>query len=414
MKKSYVIGSIVIGAVLAIALSYIISMDIALFAGFVIAVAGIMYADRKKVKLEGIIFIRRTQKGRDFIDRVARGASGFWRAISYAGIGLAVILMIGGSLLLLSQAHAILSGAEGGVKLLLPGPVSAPVNAPGVFVVPWWIWVIGIAVVIIPHEFMHGIMCRIDKVRIKSVGWLLLLVIPGAFVEPDEKQLQKMSKTTKLRVYAAGSFANMIVAAIILIIFALFFAATVQPAGVFVGTIPDSPAYNASVNGSIISIASADVRSDADISRILSQYKPGDTVEVKTAAMLARVPSFIPGNVIPGAAAAIDKNDIRSYSITLGTHPERNAAFLGVSPVAMAVSIGIGLDTYATIATLLLWMFIFSFGIGLVNLLPIKPLDGGLVLEELVGGRKSIVRGVSIFMLLVLIFNLVGPLFLGV
>lgn len=414
MKNFYVAGAVVAGIVISWLLSFIISPDIALFVGFIVAVGGIIYADRKKVKLEGIIFIRRTKRGRDFIDKVAGGASGFWRVAGVFGVILAVILMIGGSLLLLNQAYLVLSGAEGGVKLLLPGPVSAPVNAPGVFVVPWWIWVIGIAVVIIPHEFMHGIMCRIDKVRIKSVGWLLLVVIPGAFVEPDEKQLKKMKKITKLRVYAAGSFANMITAAVVLIIFAIFFSLTVRPAGVFVGTIPGSPAYNASLNGSIISIGNQSVIGNNDISRILSQYSAGDTIDVKTAAMIGAVPSFIPGNVIPGAAAVIDESTIRDYRITLGNHPERAGAFLGVSPIATAITLSIPMATYAGITTLLLWMFIFSFGIGLVNLLPIKPLDGGLMFEELVGGRKTIVRAVSIFMLLVLIFNLVGPLFLGV
>jgi len=413
MKNSYVAGAIVAGVVIAWALSFIVISDIALFAGFIVAIGGIIYADRRKVKLEGIVFIRRTKRGRDFIDKIASSANGFWRAAGVVGIIIAIILMVGGSLLLLNQAYLVLSGAEGGVKLLLPGPVSAPVDAPGVFVVPWWIWVIGIAVVIIPHEFMHGIMCRIDKVRIKSVGWLLLVIIPGAFVEPDEKQLQKMKKITKLRVYAAGSFANMITAVIVLIIFAIFFALTVQPAGVFVGTVPGSPAYNASLNGSIISINNQSVVSNSDMSRILSQYNPGDSVDIKTAAMIGAAPSFLPGNVIPGAAAVIDENDIRNYRITLGSHPERDGAFLGVSPIATAITLSIPMAAYAGITTLLLWMFIFSFGIGLVNLLPIKPLDGGLMLEELVGGRKNVVRAISVFMLLVLIFNLVGPLFLG-
>src|SRR3989344_1220168 len=344
MKNSYVAGAIVAGVVIAWALSFIVISDIALFAGFIVAIGGIIYADRRKVKLEGIVFIRRTKRGRDFIDKIASSANGFWRAAGVVGIIIAIILMVGGSLLLLNQAYLVLSGAEGGVKLLLPGPVSAPVDAPGVFVVPWWIWGIGIAV---------------------------------------------------------------------LIIFAIFFALTVQQAGVFVGTVPGSPAYNASLNGSIISINNQSVVSNSDMSRILSQYNPGDSVDIKTAAMIGAAPSFLPGNVIPGAAAVIDENDIRNYRITLGSHPERDGAFLGVSPIATAITLSIPMAAYAGITTLLLWMFIFSFGIGLVNLLPIKPLDGGLMLEELVGGRKNVVRAISVFMLLVLIFNLVGPLFLG-
>lgn len=318
--------------------------------------------------------------------------------------------MIVGSILLITQAGAVLSGAEGGVKLLLPGPVSTPLNAPGVFVVPWWIWVIGIAVVIIPHEFMHGIMCRIDNVRIKSVGWLLLLVIPGAFVEPDEKQLQKMGRKTKLRVYAAGSFANMIVAAIILVVF-VGLSNAVAPAGIFVSVLEGGPAHNASLNGSITEINGFTVKNHDDLTRVLGQFRPGDTIQVRTARTDYLVPAFIPGNLLPGGAAVIG-SETTTYNIALGKHPERDGAFLGVVAAAPAVTLKMDVNTYGILSTLLLWMFLFSFGIGLVNLLPIKPLDGGLIFEELVGGRKSIVRGVSVLMLLVLLFNLIGPLFL--
>jgi membrane-associated protease RseP (regulator of RpoE activity) len=62
---------------------------------------------------------------------------------------------------------------------------------------------------------------------------------------------------------------------------------------------------------------------------------------------------------------------------------------------------------------LMLWIFVFSLGVGIVNILPIKPLDGGLLFEEIVRRftprTKFIVRTVSGVMLLVLLFNLIGP-----
>lgn len=414
MKKSSATLSVITGIVVAAGLSLFISTDIALFVGFILAIALLIYSDRKKVKLEGIIFIRRTQKGRSFIDRVASRHSRFWRKLSIVGIALGIIFMVLGSLLLLTQAYAVFSGAkEGGVKLLLPGPVSSPVNAPGVFVVPWWIWVIGIAVVIIPHEFMHGIMCRIDKVRIKSVGWLLLIIIPGAFVEPDEKQLAKMSRRTKLRVYAAGSFANMIVAGIVLVIafasvFALSATSVITPSGVAFSAFKGGPAFNASINGSIIAINDIPIRNHAQLTEVLSTYKPGDSIKVTTAETY-----FISGFFPSGVVNLVHAN---SKNVTLAENPQRpGAAFLGIGVTGESVQLHMSLQAYATISVLLFWIFLFSFGIGLVNLLPIKPLDGGLIFEELVSGsryKKELVRGVSIFMLLVLIFNIIGPLFL--
>ena len=410
MKKSSAMLSIIAGIIVAAALSLAVSADIALFTGFIAAIALLIYGDRKNVKLEGIIFIRRTTKGRNFIDRAAARHSKFWRKLSYVGIVLAVILMIFGSVLLITQAVSVLSGAEGGVKLLLPGPVSDPVNAPGVFVVPWWIWVIGIAVVIIPHEFMHGIMCRIDKVRIKSVGWLLLIVIPGAFVEPDEKQLAKQKKITKLRVYAAGSFANMIVALIIILVafaavFAMSASGVTSPGGVAFASIEGGSAYNASLNGSIVAINDVQVRKHSDLVGALSAFNSGDTVSVTTTETIV-VSGFFPQGVIA------DRDDTATKTLVLGSNEGK--AFLGISTLGEAVEVRGNIQVYAILSVLLFWIFIFSFGIGLVNLLPIKPLDGGLMLEELVPGRykKQIVRVISVAMLLVLLFNIIGPLFL--
>ena len=409
MKKSSAAASIIAGIVIAALLSMAISADIALFAGFIAAVALLIYSDRKMVKLEGIIFIRRTTKGRSFIDKVASGHPKFWRKISYVGIALAVIFMILGSVILITQAVSVFSGAEGGVKLLLPGPVSDPVNAPGVFVVPWWIWVIGIAFVIIPHEFMHGIMCRIDKVRIKSVGWLLLIIIPGAFVEPDEKQLAKMGRKTKLRVYAAGSFANMIVAGIVLsvafaAIFALSASSIIAPSGVAFSALTGGPAYNASLNGSIIAINDAPILTHLQLSSELSKYSPGDAVRITTAET-HYISGFFPQGVL-------NKDSVNTKTVMLASNEGR--AYLGVGILGESVELKGSLQAYAIVSALLFWIYLFSFGIGLVNLLPIKPLDGGLIFEELVPGRykKEIVRGVSVAMLLILIFNIIGPLFL--
>jgi len=61
-----------------------------------------------------------------------------------------------------------------------------------------------------------------------------------------------------------------------------------------------------------------------------------------------------------------------------------------------------------------IWIYIFNLGIGLINLLPIKPLDGGLVFEELLSRNKKsqvIVRIVSSTMLFLLLFNIFGPIF---
>ncbi len=61
---------------------------------------------------------------------------------------------------------------------------------------------------------------------------------------------------------------------------------------------------------------------------------------------------------------------------------------------------------------LLIWISIINFGVGVVNMLPIKPLDGGLMLEAL-GERflpkhyENIIKGMSLFFLFLIIGNFI-------
>jgi len=412
MKSLHVLGIIALGIIIGVLLTNFISPDIALFVSFIAIVAGLILLDRKSVKLEGIVIMRRTKRGRDFIDRVAKANPKFWRIAGSIGVILGVLMMIVGTLFIATSAYGVASGAsKGGVRLLLPGPVSSPVSVPGVFVVPWWIWVIGIAVVIVPHEFMHGIMCRIDGVRIKSVGWLLLAIIPGAFVEPDEKQLAKQKLWTKLRVYAAGSFANLIVAIIVVFVFVLVLSPALAPAGVFVAAVEGGPSYNASLNGSIISINGQPTRTHNDLSTLLDGYRPGDTVTVTTAETKYVVTYFTGDVLSPQPAAVIDTEKTKSYSVTLGAN-DNGKAYLGVYVAAQAVTMSMDPNIFIMASTLLLWMFIFSFGIGIVNMLPIGPLDGGQFFGAATK-KKVIAKTVSAIVLALLLFNIIGPFFIG-
>lgn len=419
MKEFLVFAILLIATIAGYSYS-VVDYNITTFLVFIEVVGFLVYRDRGKVKLQGIVFMRRTKKGRDFIDRTANRHRTFWKTLGVLGVIIAIPTLILGSLFLVNQAFAIASGEkEGGVRLLLPGPVSTPTSLPGTFVVPWWIWVIGVAFVIIPHEFMHGIMCRLDKVKIKSVGWILLAIIPGAFVEPDEKQLQRAKRSTRLKVYAAGSFANLVTGFIAIAILMIYFSFAFAPAGIFVQQIPGGPAESAGLKGTITELNGFPVRNQDDLRIILSELKPGDTVLVSAAEGNLVIPSFKLGlDFFIPKPAVVAEDKVNAYRITLAEHPQRGGAYLGVSPTLQSYNF-LGTEqnffVYQTAGMLLLWIFVFSVGVGVVNILPIKPLDGGLLFEELVGHftprTKFIVRGVGGVMLVILLFNLIGPVF---
>ncbi|NYZ78361.1 hypothetical protein H0N96_03095 [Candidatus Micrarchaeota archaeon] len=119
------------------------------------------------------------------------------------------------SLLLLTFAVTALAGLFGMGFLLLAqhafNVLTVPGTAPGVtllipFVTVPWEAIFAIVIIMIVHELAHGVLCRIEKIRLRSSGLLLLGFLPiGAFVEPDEKQLAKAALPKKRRILAAGS-----------------------------------------------------------------------------------------------------------------------------------------------------------------------------------------------------------------
>jgi membrane-associated protease RseP (regulator of RpoE activity) len=60
------------------------------------------------------------------------------------------------------------------------------------------------------------------------------------------------------------------------------------------------------------------------------------------------------------------------------------------------------------------WIAMLNLGIGLFNLLPIKPLDGGYMLEILLSYKlseehyKPIVNALSVVMAMIIVFSLVA------
>ena len=94
--------------------------------------------------------------------------------------------------------------------LLLPG-----INP----VIPFVYGIVGIVVAVVVHEGMHGVVARRLKMAVKSTGVMFLLIIPiGAFVEIDEKQIQKAKFRDTGRIMAGGPGSNILVALLALAI----------------------------------------------------------------------------------------------------------------------------------------------------------------------------------------------------
>jgi membrane-associated protease RseP (regulator of RpoE activity) len=97
-------------------------------------------------------------------------------------------------------------------------------------------WIIAIAVIALFHEFAHGIVARRYNVKIITTGFGFLGPFLAAFVEPNEKQMNKKPKYQQIAILSAGVFTNFMLAIIFFLLLSGFFAAAYVPAGALFNT----------------------------------------------------------------------------------------------------------------------------------------------------------------------------------
>lgn len=137
------------------------------------------------------ILMIRTTKGLKMLDVLARPKL-YWR--NFANLG--ILIMFAGMLsmfliIVLSDLTLYASFLNGNVPE--PGKYNSPKNIfliPGVNeFIPFTWGVIALIVALVVHEFSHAILCRVEGIRVKSMGILFALVPIGGFAEPDDEQL---------------------------------------------------------------------------------------------------------------------------------------------------------------------------------------------------------------------------------
>ena len=344
----------------------------------------------------------KTKRLRGFLDRIANRSPTFWKWFMNIGIVISFGAMIIMTYSLLSSLLTIADTPS--VSLVIPG-----VEVPGspIFV-PFAYGIIGLATVIIVHEFAHGILARREKVSIKSIGLLLFAILPGAFVEPDEEEIKNVKRSSRMRIYAAGSIANLSLALVAILITLLIssFAipATFQENGMEINRVlSGAPAENILKPGMIIESINGH-----DVSDVNSYYKAVSTLK-------------------PGKMANITTNQGK-YNFTAGTNPNNKS--VGYMGVMVAKKLEVRHDVanvygnqlpwlWFSALELFSWIYLLNLAVGLFNILPMKPLDGGHLLEDLLSYRlskkivKPAIRLLSLFFIFVIAISLIWGIING-
>ncbi len=371
---------------------------------FYVILAVIIFINRKKFTVESkFILMYRAKWGINFINKFADKNKEFLKIIGYSAIGIGFVGMITivgffvkglYDLIFVPSAPAVMS-------LVIPG-----VQIPGspVFV-PFWYGIIALFIVVVFHEFGHGIIARAHGMKIQSTGIVFFGPIIGAFVEPDEKQLTKQSSHIQQSVFAAGPFFNVILSAAVLLVLLLILnplqSMMITPSGVtFSGIQKGYPAeqYGIQKDVAYTQVNGVNITDQNALITELSCVKPNQTV-------------------------VFTSNESNVTVITAASPTDKTKGYLGVTGISTKYVVKSDVWWYQGLYNILFiiinlfeWVFMLSLGIGLANLLPLGPVDGGHMLRIGLWDVKGKEKGtkwwirISIITLVILIILVFVPI----
>jgi len=296
----------------------------------------------------------------------------------FGGVALAgaLALFLKASTVLLAVAlfiYTSLIGVPDGGVLAQEGPGAAPV-LPGINL-PLLEGVLALAVLLVVHESAHGILARVCKIPLDSAGVVFLGILPfGAFVEPDEKKLQRMDVDSQNRVLVAGSTANLLTASVFFVLFLAFYygVLALHPSNTIgtsyvevVGVLENGTAKGFIQPGmKILEWKGVGIKTVEDFKKAVNDTKEGDIIEVVT--------------------------DKGSFSLRAGKEGK-----VGVQVLQKTYTFGDYVRELSSTQPLMLFLFNFlglgfvlNVLVGIVNLLPIPPFDGYRILSLKLGEKK--------------------------
>lgn len=353
---------------------------------------------RKKFVFQSkIIALYKTKIGLKIIDRIGTKYSEFIKILGYVGIGVGYTGMIIILYFIFKGLYDLIfvPHAPATLSLVIPG---VPIPGSPVFV-PFWYGIIALFVVVLIHEFSHGIVAKAHGLRVLNSGIVFMGPLVGAFVEPDEKKLRKNSDVIQYSVFAAGPFSNILTAVVVMLLLVAIFnpiaEAYAKPIGFsFTKIEPGMPAAIAGLQTGVIYnyVNGAYVNSTEAFVKAFDNVKVNDTV--------------------------IIGDEQNTYYVTPTSKPEKpDKPVIGVNlETRYTNENNILMKIFLWLFGLLTWIFILSIGLGLANLLPVGPVDGGrmlgLSLMRTAGEKKGkmIWTKITIFMIILLLFLLLTPI----
>ena len=245
-------------------------------------------------------------------------------------------------------------------------------------------FLLSIPIVLVIHEGAHGIVATLEKIKIKTGGFAIFIAMFAGFVEPDEEEFNKAKKISKLRVIGAGATSNVIFAFALgaILLTNPFFAMVLPepllstfydlPDGVLVlSIIENSGAEKAGLlaNDIITKINGVQIFSPVDFQKV--DLNPGD---------MATVTVLRDGQTLEFPVQIMPSPDDPERGL-IGIMRDNSFAY---KPVLNFIE-----WNNPQVSMFLLWLWMISFFIGIINMLPLPILDGGKFIHTIIDKKIS-------------------------
>jgi membrane-associated protease RseP (regulator of RpoE activity) len=344
-------------------------LGIIVFWTLLYVISRIFHLEKHGLEVRPAYFIYKSKWMKNALDRISKSKQIVWKMLANIGIVLAFGMMIFGIYFLadnLVRFHVSV-GEASPVVPILPG-ITLPLS--------WLPYFFAAATVaILTHEFAHGIAARVEKISVKSAGIVAALVFFGGFVEPDEEELGKARKSSKLRIIAAGSSTNFVTFLLVTLLMIGLFAPS---SGILIqGVREDGPAANAGLQqwDIVYAINSTPILTADKFKQYIMNYsvRPGQILNFST----------YRGNIL----ITTGTNSSGGVSIGILYSDYYPLRVLEISPI-----ITVNLNMFLN------WLSLIAGSVAIFNMLPLYPFDGEkFVFYSLEGVVKKRLKGVRVF-----------------
>jgi len=373
----------------------------------VYAIGKVAKLDQKGFSIKPFYLVYKSQRIDGILGRIAK-AEKLWKLFANISVILGLIFMVAAFGYLASNLYSFFFAQQSFSEVTVLVPFITIRNTEVLIY-----FFLSLPIILVVHEGGHGVIAKLEKIKVKSGGFAIIAALFAGFVEPDEEEFTKAKPISRLRVVGAGSGAN--------IACAILVAALLVTTPTFAFVLDALPVLNTTkplFYGDSMGVPIVDLLPSGGAEK--AGLKPNDIItsvngiEIKTLADFRKFSLAIGESI---EVKVFRNGQLLAFPLVTGPSPtnaSRGALGVNLSQPYYPPRISLGFQMPREVAAFLFWLFFLSFNIAIFNMLPFYPLDGDGFLNALISAkvpenrRKFVRTFINTLALGLLIANIVG------